>query len=72
MKLCEGPERTIFLFLIWGRGGVGFPLILSKTVDTTNILIMNKDQILNGFIMTDAFHSQFKHVKNGWLLKRDK
>lgn len=71
MKLCEGPECTIFLFLIWGRGGLGFPLILSKTVDTTNILIMNKDQILNG-LMTDAFHGQFKHMNNGWLLKRDK
>ena len=54
-----------------GEGGLGFPLILSKTVDTTNILIMNKDQILNG-LMTDAFHSQFKHMNNGWLLKRDK
>lgn len=54
-----------------GEGGLGFPLILSKTVDTTNILIMNKDQILNG-LMTDAFHSQFNHMNNGWLLKRDK
>ena len=71
MKLCEGPERTIFPFLIWGKGGLGFPLILSKTVDTTNILIMNKDQILNG-LMTDAFHSQFLHMNSGWLLKRDK
>ena len=71
MKLCEGPERTIFLFWFGGGGGLGFPLILSKTVDTTNILIMNKDQILNG-LMTDAFHSQFKNMKNGWLLKRDK
>ena len=54
------------------EGGLGFPFILSKTVDTTNILIMNNDQILNGLMTyaSDGFHSQFRHINNGWLLKR--
>ena len=34
MKAREGQKRTIFPSLIWGggRGGLGFPLILSKIV----------------------------------------
>lgn len=55
-----------------GEGGSRFSTyFVQDSVDTTNILIMNKDQILNR-LMTDAFHSQFKHMNNGWILKRDK
>ena len=33
MKRREGQKRAIFPFLIWeGRGGLGFPFILSKIV----------------------------------------
>ena len=53
-------------------GSLGFPFIFSKTEDNTNILIMNKDKILNRLMnnASDGFHNQFKHMNKGWLLKR--